>query len=104
MRDGRGYPTIRLNSVAAERLFLLVAPYIPPVMQRKLPKRYRGHDGWLPPAGERQFRRQLVSQLVEHIESDAQNKKSAWHTSSRYAITTGTRNLFANGVLVHDSS
>ncbi|WP_435110088.1 hypothetical protein [Nocardiopsis synnemataformans] len=48
MRDSRGYLTIRLNSVAAERLFLLVAPYVPPVMQRKLPERYRGHDGWLP--------------------------------------------------------
>ncbi|WP_444962554.1 hypothetical protein [Nocardiopsis sp. M1B1] len=104
MRDGRGYLTIRLNSAAAECLFLLVAPYVPPVMQRKLPGRYRGHNGWLPPTGERQFRPQLVPQLVEQVESNVQSKRSAWRTSSRYAITTGTHNLFANGLLVHDST
>ncbi|GAA1607855.1 hypothetical protein [Actinoplanes couchii] len=97
MKDGRGYLTIRLNSDAAERLFLLVAPYVPPSMQRKLPVRYRGHHGWLPPAGE-VYKPPLVPQRITGIEHDVSGV--AGH---RRDIATGTRNFFANGVLVHDS-
>lgn len=96
--DKRGYLTIRLGSAAAERLFLLVAPYIPPVMQRKLPERYRGHDGWLPPTGA-SFRELLVEQTIEEIQRDIKGV-----SSSRYDIETGTHNFFANGVLVHNSN
>jgi hypothetical protein len=98
MRDGRGYLTIRLGVTAAERLFLLVAPYVPPVMQRKLPERYRGHEGWLPPTGA-SFRQLLVDQTIDKIDRNVTNR-----TSSRWDIETGTHNFFANGVLVHNSN
>lgn len=98
MCDGRGYLTIRLGVAAAEQLFLLVAPYVPPVMQRKLPERYRGHDGWLPPTGS-SFRELLVEQTIDEIARNVKNR-----TSNRYDIETGTHNFFANGVLVHNSN
>lgn len=93
------HPVIRFNSAAAEQLFLLVAPYVPPVMQRKLPERYRGHDGWLPPVGHRQFQTSLVTQVVERVEYDPKHV-----SSSRYDLETGTHNFFANGILVHNSN
>lgn len=99
MQDVRGYLTIRVNSDDAERLFLLVAPYIPPVMQRKLPERYRGHSGWLPSAGVRGYKPQLVPQVVQEIVEDFDGLKSR-----KLDIETETHNFFANGVLVHNSN
>lgn len=98
MKDNSGFLIIRFNAVAAERLFLLIAPYVPPSMQRKLPERYRGHDGWLPPA-KATFRELLVDQTISEIKRNVKNV-----SSSRYDIATGTHNFFANGVLVHNSN
>jgi hypothetical protein len=92
-----GYPRIVLGVDAAETLFLLVAPYIPKAMQRKLPERYRGHDGWLP-TSENVFKPMLTEQVVKTIEEDLTVK------SMRYDIETTTHNYFANGVLVHNSN
>src|ERR1035437_1672894 len=39
---------LRLNADDAEKLFLLIAPYIPHCMQYKLPERYRGAECWHP--------------------------------------------------------
>ncbi len=90
-----GYPRLFLNADNAERLFLLVAPYIPPCMQRKLPARYRGHDGWLPQHGA-EYKSMLVEQRVDAISSFSIK-------SGRYSMETETGNYFANGILVGDS-
>lgn len=95
--EHRGHPYLRLNTDNAERFFLLVAPYIPPSMQRKLPPRYRGHDGWLPDLGKGEYKPILVAHEVTSVSDEAQYK------SCRYDITTETGNFFANGVLVHNS-
>lgn len=95
----RSYFELRINSQAAERLFLLVAPYIIPCMQRKLPERYRGGPGWLPQGGENEFQRTMSPLMIEEIvpwTSETQSKQ-------RFDITTGTHNFFANGILVHNS-
>jgi hypothetical protein len=91
-----GYPRLRLNARDAEKFFLLVAPYIPPAMQRKLPVRYRGHDGWLPQQ-EQEYQPLLVAQTIRSVEP-LQGRKL------RYDIQTSTGNFFANGVLVHNSN
>jgi hypothetical protein len=93
-----GYNRITLNTENAERLFLLVAPYVPPGMQRKLPERYRGHDGWLPKC-DVEYRPMTVDQIIEAIEpcDKSQNRQ-------RHDIETETHNFFANGVLVHNSN
>jgi hypothetical protein len=97
MEDGRGCLTIRLGVTAAERLLLIVAPHVPPVMQRKLPRCYRGHEGWLPPTGA-SFRDLLVEQTIDEIERDIVGV-----SSNRYGIRTETGNLFANGLPVRDA-
>lgn len=90
-----GVRRLALNSDAAERLFLLVAPYIPPAMQRKLPARYRGSHGWLPPAGARGYKPLLIEQVVSRSEPDADASSSAM-----YDLTTESGNYFASSVLV----
>lgn len=90
-----GYSRLRLNAESAERLFLLVAPYIPPCMQRKLPERYRGHEGWLP-STDSEFKSRLVPQTIQAIEIDPTVK------SDRFDLETETHNYFAHGVLVHN--
>jgi hypothetical protein len=92
-----GWPRIGLGAEAAEALFLLVAPYIPKCMQRKLPERYRGHDGWLPRFGV-SYKPRLTDQKILAIEEDTEV------SSMRYDIETTTHNYFANGVLVHNSN
>lgn len=91
-----GYSYIRLNSDEAEKFFLLVAPYVPPAMQRKLPERYRGHTGWLPPT-EGMYKPLLVPHVIEEIVSECVLK-------TRFDIETETHNFFANKILVHNSN
>lgn len=90
-----GYPNITLKADEAEKLFLLVAPYIPKHMQRKLPNRYRGHAGWLPDS-KSVYKPVLVSQTISSVEI-ANNVMSP-----RYDLETTTHNYFANNVLVHN--
>ena len=88
---------LRLNADDAERLFLLIAPYIPPVMQYKLPERYRGHSGWIP-ASTNVYKPLLVEQTIDRVFENSAIK------SSRYDLETETHNFFANGILVHNSN
>lgn len=96
----RTYPYIGVNSDDAEKLFLIIAPYIPPIMQYKLPKRYRGHSGWLPNPKEKNYKSFLVESNIISVESINLGKKD----KKRYDIQTETGNFFANGVLVHNSN
>lgn len=97
--DNRGYANIRMNSDDAERLFLLIAPYVPTVMQYKLPERYRGHEGWLPPSRSAQYKPLLTTQRITRIVP-----YDTTYSSHRYDLETETHNFFANGVLVHNSN
>lgn len=92
--EGNVYNNVRLNAIDAEKFFLLIAPYIPPVMQYKLPERYRGGPGWIP---SHDYRPQLVEQQIDSI--------SMRHESSgKYDLETETHNYLANGILVHNSN
>jgi hypothetical protein len=100
VHDGRS--RIRLGADDSERLFLLVAPYIPPCMQYKLPERYRGHSGWMPQGAAQEYKSILTEQRITKIERTT--RPLGCTDKHRYDITTGTHNFFANGVLVHNSS
>jgi len=91
------YRRIVLNSTNAEKLFLLVAPYIPPCMQRKLPERYRGGTGWLPKSTN-SYKTTLVPVTVTSVENNLTVK------SKKYDLETETHNYFANNILVHNSN
>lgn len=93
-----GYSRIDLNSDNAEKLFLMVAPYIPPVMQYKLPERYRGHMGWLPTV-KNNYKQWLVEQEIESIEECME-----FRSNIKFDIETETHNFFANNILVHNSN
>jgi hypothetical protein len=94
--EAQGY-RMRLNADDAEKFFLLIAPYVPPIMQYKLPDRYRGHDGWLPKL-EMPYKPLLVPVTVGEV------KTGKYVDSSKWDIETGTHNFFANGILVHNSN
>jgi RNA ligase (TIGR02306 family) len=94
--SGAGHSRLRVDSDSAERLFLLVAPYVPPCMERKLPLRYRGHAGWLPNADGSEYKHALVTVTISSIEADDTIK------SRRYDMETETHNYFAYGIRVHN--
>lgn len=96
IRTHDDYCRICMTADNAERLFLMVAPYIPPCMQRKLPERYRGSPGWLPTA-DRTYKPTMITQHITDI-TPTEN------VYSRYDLETGTHNFFANGILVHNSN
>lgn len=86
---------IRLNAIDAEKLFLLIAPYVPTSMQYKLPERYRGHQGWIPQGTSNCFKPWLVEQGITSIEKITPHSK-------KYNLETETHNFFAHAVLVHN--
>jgi len=92
------YSRIRLNADEAEKLFLLIAPYIPKCMQYKLPERYRGHNGWIP-SHDNQYKSTTIPQKILSIEDTTDKIKS-----NRYDIETETHNFFCPDVLVHNSN
>lgn len=91
------YWRIRLNADEAEKFFILIAPYIPKIMQYKLPERYRGQTPFSPIKFQNQYKRSLVEQKILEV-----NYIKEQH--NRYDIETETHNFFANNVLVHNSS
>lgn len=98
--ESEGYSRIRLNADDAERLFLLVAPYMPPCMRYKLPERYRGGAGWLPTDNSMSYKTHTVRQKVLAIEDISATVQSR----IRYDIETETHNFFAGDILVHNSN
>jgi hypothetical protein len=92
------YWRMRLSADESEKFFLLIAPYVPPVMQYKLPKRYRGHPGWLPADNTPGYKPMLVEQDVVSVESFMPERLT------RYDLETEAHNFFANSVLVHNSN
>lgn len=91
---------IRLNMEDADKFFTLIAPYIPPVMQYKLPERYRGLFNFKIPTQEVQYKKPLLEQEVISV-GKKQLRKS---DKNRYDLETETHNYFADGVLVHNSN
>jgi hypothetical protein len=90
---------IRINADEADKLFILIAPYIPPVMQYKLPEYYRGGPGWLPKIGG-VYKPNLIEVTISEIKFLPQNAFS----SQRWDIETETSNYIANSILVHNCS
>jgi hypothetical protein len=83
---------LRLNATDAELFFLMVAPYIHPSMQYKLPARYRGAPAWFPKV---EFKPTLIPQTVTKIQKKTGIRK-------RLDMSTETSNYFVGGVLVHN--
>lgn len=86
---------IRLNIEDAEKMFLLISPYVPKCMQYKLPENFRSHDGWLPKDSESVFDKELIEQKILSVEEVTKK-------STRYDLETETHNYLANDVLVHN--
>ena len=93
--QAEGYNRIRLNKRDAEKLFLLIAPYMPACMKYKLPERYRNSPSWLPDDSSYAPASGVYSILSVEKETPAD--------THRWDIQTETGNFFANGVLVHNS-
>jgi hypothetical protein len=92
-----GYSRLDLKSDDAEKLFLLIAPYITKCMQYKLPERYRGHKPFLFSNKDISYKQIVTTQKVLSIENVTNKIKSM-----RYDIETETHNYFAGDILVHN--
>ncbi len=90
------YFRLSLNSDDAEKLFLLVAPYIPRSMHRKLPERYRNSDGWLPEI-DRNYKMPFGMKKFDSL-----NEVVFTTNQNLYSLKTSTGNYFANSILVKD--
>lgn len=94
---GNNHSRIRINSDDAERLFLIIYPYIPMCMQYKLPERFRCPNPFIP-VKESIYRHRLINIKIENIEEDRKIK------SRKYDLETETHNFFTNDILVHNSN
>ncbi len=91
-----GYSRLRLNANEAEKLFLLIAPYIPKSLQYKLPERYRGHVGWLPQT-KNSFKSDLTPQVITSITSLDTPRQ-------RWDLETETHNYLSSNIVTHNSN
>ncbi len=96
--DDRKYNRIRLNKESADKMFHLISPYIPEVMQYKLPVKYRGRQVPVIPATKQKYKPIIRSVDIYSVE-EAINVDS-----SRWDLETETHNFFANSILVHNSN
>lgn len=96
IRDYKGN-TICLNAENAEKMFLLIAPYICECKKYKLPERYRDFTSFLPNDVKNEFHKTIVEQKVISVEED---KK----IHERWDIQTPTHNFFTAGGLVHNTN
>jgi hypothetical protein len=99
IRNSKGF-RLYLNKDAADKMFTLIAPYVPPVMQYKLPKRYRGLHNFTIQTQEKQFDSPLKEQRVISVAKC----KLRVSDKNRYDIETETHNYFADNILVHNSN
>lgn len=91
-KDPDSYNRLRLNAIDAEKLFVYIAPYIPPCMQYKLPERYRGGSAWYPKST---FKSPVTIQTITSIVIRNENGK-------RIDFTTETGNYLVSGVVVEN--
>jgi hypothetical protein len=94
-----GYPYLMTTADGMVRLADLIAPYVPPVMQYKLPPTHRGIQASLPPQSEPAPEPYTKETTVLGVSRVARNP---WNARMKYDIETETGNFFANGVLVHN--
>lgn len=91
------YWRIVLNAKEADKLFLMIMPYIPKIMQYKLPEKYRGYEPIMFKTecqNEEPFTsKQSIISITEIEESQV-----------KYDIETETHNFFVNHILVHNSN
>jgi hypothetical protein len=92
-------PSLRLNADSADLFFCLIAPYIPPSMQYKLPSYYRGNQGWIP-VSHFEFRKIIVDAQINY--AAPQDLSPATHGGD-FVLKTEIGNYFANGLLLSES-
>lgn len=96
-KNTKNQNTLVLNADDAELMFLLIAPYIAPSMQYKLPERYRGAT-WAPAETANEYKAKLNRISISTIESFVPQNKT------KHDLETETHNYFASGILVHNSN
>lgn len=94
------YNRLRLNWSDAEKLFIMIADLIPPVMQYKLPPQFRDRfiNMSLPNSELLDFVQDGKITKIEEV-----NPKTFCYRA-KYDIETTTHNFFAGEILVHNSS
>lgn len=90
---------INLYQKEAKKLFILIAPYVPKIMQYKLPERFRGFDPIVQ-------QKEIVhyETVMKKTEIIAVKKIDNNESYRKYDIETETHNFFVNGILVHNSN
>lgn len=91
---------IRLNANDANKLFLLISPYICDSMQYKLPDKFKNRNMKLDDNEISSLNNLIVKQHIIKIEKFVSTKRNR----HRYDIETDTHNFFANDILVHNSN
>jgi hypothetical protein len=100
--EADGYNRIRLNKNAANIMFEMIRPYIPDIMQYKLPKNMRGDN--VEPLIPEELNMIIVEKRrifsIEKIDTSLFPKFN-W---SKFDLETETHNFVANNIIVHNSN
>lgn len=97
------YARVRLNADDAEKLFVLISPYIVPSMRYKLPERYRNLDFVSLHNYSGEYKPDTVEQTILSIDKLSIDKLTKIN-KNRYDIETETHNFVADGLVVHNSN
>lgn len=101
--DKKGYERLTFNASDAEKLFLDIRKYIPPVMQYKLPEHHRGfYENFEGEDLNVTEEEDLFEEKIISIEK--KSSKDTRRCTEKYDIETETHNFLASGILIHNSS
>lgn len=92
------YWRIHLSTIEAEKLFILISPYIPTCMRYKLPEKYKN----LPFINLSSYNQPNEDKMYPIPQTIISNKEKVLYKIStrQYSIQTESDNFFANNVLV----
>jgi recombination protein RecA len=92
------------NSEQTALLLRVIAPYLHPAVDYKLPARLRGQFGWQPPAGEAETLQGRRRFRVVPVEITGRTERASGIRPYRFDLEVeGNHTYLANGVVVHNS-
>lgn len=94
-----GYNYLHISSKSVDKFSEMILEYVPPIMQYKLPKKYRGNIVNVIDSGK-------CSNEINNIKVKVLKKEiiKNYPYKGKYDIETTTSNYYAKGVLVHNCS
>jgi len=99
-KDSEGYNRFRFNHQVAEKMFTMIRPFVPDIMQYKLPEHHRGY---FKPVDYQTATQKSCVWFTDDFTVEEYSYRRG-EDKKRYDIETTTGSFIANNIVVHNSA